>query len=120
VGLLLDVNKVFVNAQNYGFDPVAFLERLPLDRVLEVHVAGHERFDEDDLIVDTHGAPVVDPVLDLLAWTVARTGPVPVLLERDNDVPDLPTLLAEIRTISAAYQRGLGDHEARKEASHAA
>jgi uncharacterized protein (UPF0276 family) len=117
VGLLLDVNNVFVNAQNYGFDPVAFLERLPLDRVMEIHVAGHQRFEEDDLLVDTHGAPVVDAVLELLAWTVARTGPVPVLLERDNDVPDLPALLAELRTVEAAYRRGL---QHREETSHAA
>ena len=86
-GLLLDVNNVHVNALNYGLDPVAFLERLPLSRVVEIHVAGHERFEEDALVIDTHGAPVVAPVLDLLAWAVARTGPVPVLLERDHNVP---------------------------------
>jgi hypothetical protein len=113
-GLLLDVNNVFVNAQNYGFDARAFLARLPLDRVVEIHVAGHEYFAEDELIIDTHGADVIDPVLDLLAWTVARTGPVPVLLERDHQVPDVAALLAERARIEAAYQRGL------RERAHAA
>jgi len=106
-GLLLDVNNVYVNAQNYGFDPVAFMARLPLGRVVEIHVAGHERFEEDDLIIDTHGAPVIDPVLDLLSWAVARTGPVPVLLERDHAVPSVGELCGELSRITAAYERGL-------------
>jgi uncharacterized protein (UPF0276 family) len=106
-GLLLDVNNVYVNAKNYGFDSVAFMERLPLGRVVEIHVAGHEYFAEDELIIDTHGAPVVDPVLELLVWAVARTGPVPVLLERDHAVPPMAELLAELVTIEAAYRRGL-------------
>lgn len=112
-GLLLDVNNVYVNSVNYGFDPVAFLSRLPLDRVVEIHVAGHQRSEEDDLVIDTHGAPVIDPVLDLLARAVARTGPVPVLLERDHQVPEMSELLAEVATITAAYQRGI---EARRAA----
>jgi uncharacterized protein (UPF0276 family) len=116
VGLLLDVNNVFVNAQNYGFDPVAFLERLPLGRVVEIHVAGHTWMDEDQLLIDTHGAPVIDPVLELLAWTIARTGPVPVLLERDHDVPGMTELFGELARIEAAYQRGL---EARRTAGRA-
>jgi uncharacterized protein (UPF0276 family) len=109
-GLLLDVNNVYVNAQNYGFDAVAFLERLPLGRVVEIHVAGHERVPEDELVIDTHGAPVIDPVLDLLAWAVARTGPVPVLLERDHDIPDVAGLLAERARVEAAYRAGLAAH----------
>ena len=56
------MNNVYVNGMNYGFDPVAFMERLPLARVVEIHVAGHEHLAEDGLIIDTHGAPVVDPV----------------------------------------------------------
>ena len=70
--LLLDVNNVYVNSRNDGFDPLAFLERLPLHRVIEIHVAGHEYIAEDQLTIDTHGAPVIPPVLDLLAWAVAR------------------------------------------------
>jgi uncharacterized protein len=106
-GLLLDVNNVYVNATNYGFDAVAFMAKLPLRRVVEIHVAGHERFAEDDLLIDTHGAPVIAPVLDLLTWAVARTGPVPVLLERDHNVPGMDALLADLGPIAAAYQRGL-------------
>jgi uncharacterized protein (UPF0276 family) len=117
-GLLLDVNNVFVNGQNYGFDPVAFLERLPLGRVVEIHVAGHTYVPEDELLIDTHGAPVVDPVLELLAWAVARTGPVPVLLERDHDVPSMTELFAELARVEAAYKRGLKSRASR--ASHAA
>lgn len=116
-GLLLDVNNVYVNANNYGFDPLAFLERLPLGRVVEIHVAGHEHWPEDGLIIDTHGAPVIDPVLDLLAWAVARTGPVPVLLERDHAVPGMTELFAELDAVTAAYRKGLAD---RSERSHAA
>jgi hypothetical protein len=106
-GLLLDVNNVYVNAQNYGFDALAFLERLPLGRVAQIHVAGHQYDAEDGLLIDTHGADVVDPMLDLLSWTVARTGPVPVLLERDHEVPPLAELLVELGRVEAAYQRGL-------------
>jgi uncharacterized protein (UPF0276 family) len=110
-GLLLDVNNVYVNAENYGFDAVAFMERLPLHRVVEIHVAGHEHDAEDGLLVDTHGADMVDPMLDLLTWAVARTGPVPVLLERDHRVPDLAGLLAELARARVAYQRGLASRE---------
>ena len=106
-GLMLDVNNAYVNGQNYGFDPEGFMMRLPLERVVEIHVAGHERFVEDDLLIDTHGAAVLDPVLDLLSWAVARTGPVPVLLERDHDVPDMAELLGELGRIEVAYQQGL-------------
>jgi hypothetical protein len=106
-GLLLDVNNVYVNARNYGFDAAAFLARLPLDRVVEIHVAGHEHDPEDGMLIDTHGADLIDPVLELLAWTVARTGPVPVLLERDHRVPDVAGLLAELDRAAAAYARGL-------------
>jgi uncharacterized protein len=118
-GLLLDVNNVYVNAQNYGFDARAFMARLPLGRVVEIHVAGHERYDEDELIIDTHGAAVIDPVLDLLSWAVARTGPVPVLLERDHAVPSMGELCAELSRVTIAYQRGLAAHRERGEGSRA-
>ena len=113
-GLLLDVNNVYVNAQNHGFDAWQFMREIPLDRVVEIHVAGHSRFD-DDLIIDTHGTTVSSPVLDLLSWVLERTGPVPVLLERDNDVPPLDTLLEELDTIRTVYERAtLSPREARR------
>ncbi len=121
-GLLLDVNNCWVNAKNHGFDVMAFLEKVPLDRVVQIHVAGHERYD-DDLFVDTHGATAEPKVHDLLAWVVERTGPVPVLLERDNNLPPLADLVAELRafrrTYTAALARG-GHLDAREASSHAA
>jgi uncharacterized protein (UPF0276 family) len=103
-GLLLDVNNVWVNAQNHGVDPYALISALPLDRVVELHIAGHER-SPDGLVLDTHGAPVIDPVKELLEFTLERVGPVPLLLERDNDVPELAVLLAEVADLKVIYER---------------
>jgi hypothetical protein len=108
-GLLLDVNNVYVNSLNHGFDARAWLEQIDLSRVVQLHVAGHEHRPDDGLVVDTHGAEVCDPVVDLLGWVIARTGPLPVVLERDNLVPPLDELLAERARLDAAYQRALGD-----------
>ncbi|MEI9936402.1 MAG: DUF692 domain-containing protein [Pseudomonadota bacterium] len=110
--LLLDVNNVYVNAQNHGFDPYAFIAALPLDRVLEIHVAGHQTLDSG-LLLDTHGQAVADPVLELLEWTIERAGPVPVLLERDNDVPDLSELLREVAVLRELQARALRRHAER-------
>jgi uncharacterized protein (UPF0276 family) len=111
-GLLLDVNNVYVNAQNHGFDPYAFIAGLPLERVLEIHVAGHQTLD-DGLLLDTHGQAVADPVLELLEWTIERAGNVPVLLERDNNVPELTELLAEVKVLAKLQARALGRHAER-------
>ncbi|BDU68267.1 UPF0276 protein [Geothrix oryzae] len=106
VGWLLDVNNVYVNALNFGFDPKAWLARMPLDRVAQLHIAGHKRFGA--LTVDTHGTAVIDPVIELMQWVLARLGrPVPVLLERDNHIPDLEELLSERARIQAAYDQVL-------------
>lgn len=101
-GLLLDVNNVYVNSVNHGFDARAFIAALDLRRVVEIHVAGHSR-KPSGLVLDTHGAPVADPVLDLLGFTLRRSGPRPVLLERDNDVPELSELLREVQTLRDVY-----------------
>lgn len=106
-GLLLDVNNVFVNAQNFGFDAWSFLQALPLDRVVAIHVAGHEHKPEHNRLIDTHGATPRDEVLELLTRVVARTGPVPVVLERDHNIPDLGDLLRELADVRRAYQLGL-------------
>lgn len=111
-GLLLDVNNVYVNSQNHGFDPYAFIARLPLERVLEIHVAGHHTL-EDGMLLDTHGKPVADPVLELLEWTIERAGPVPVLLERDSDVPELSELLREVGRLRELQTRALRRHAER-------
>ncbi|MBI5718775.1 MAG: DUF692 domain-containing protein [Burkholderiales bacterium] len=97
-GLLLDVNNVHVSCTNHGRDALAYLRDLPLRDVGEVHLAGFAR-DQDaagaPLLIDSHGSPVDDVVWGLYARVIARLGPVPTLLERDNDVPALATLLAE-------------------------
>ena len=96
--LLLDVNNVFVNAINHGYDPRAFIAAMPGARIASLHVAGH--YDEaDDLKVDTHGAAVKDSVWDLLAFAYATHGVRPTLLERDFNFPPLPMLLAEVQRI---------------------
>ncbi len=110
--LLLDVNNLHVNSLNHGFDPLAFLARVPLERVVEVHVAGHHVW-EDGLVVDTHGAAAPDPVHALLAWVVERAGPLPVVLERDQEIPPLPALLDEVRALGETYDRALARWRAR-------
>ncbi|MEP5568916.1 MAG: DUF692 domain-containing protein [Halioglobus sp.] len=96
--LLLDVNNIYVNSINHGYDPVVFLDSLPLDRARYIHVAGH--FDEaEDLKVDTHGADVIDPVWELLAHAYQRTGALPTLLERDFNFPPLNELLTEVEEV---------------------
>lgn len=114
-GLLLDVNNVYVNSLNHGFDPYRWLEQIDLTRVRQVHVAGHEYREADGLYIDTHGSAVIDPVFKLLEWLIARSGPLPVLLERDNDVPALDDLLAERRLVDAAYRRGLAQWHDRQQ-----
>jgi uncharacterized protein (UPF0276 family) len=110
--LLLDVNNVYVNAQNHGFDPRQFLGQIPLERVIQIHVAGHTRLDSG-IVLDTHGARVCDPVHDLLGFVLEQTGPMPVLLERDNDIPELPELMAEVRELDAVYERSMARWEER-------
>lgn len=111
LGLLLDVNNIVVNAANFGFDARAFLDSLPLERVVQLHVAGHEFRPEHGRIIDTHGAPTGDAALDLLTYAVAQLGPVPVLLERDNNIPSLPVLFEELDRVRSAYERGLAAFE---------
>jgi len=98
-GLLLDVNNVFVSATNLKTSPQAYIDDFPLHAVGEIHLGGHDE-DEDEtgapLLIDSHGKPVVDPVWSLLDYTLAKSGPKPLLIEWDNDVPEWPVLAAEI------------------------
>ncbi|MEL7099617.1 MAG: DUF692 domain-containing protein [Pseudomonadota bacterium] len=96
-GLLLDVNNVFISATNLGYAPRGYIDAYPMHAVGEIHVGGFDT-DEDDgtpLLIDSHGAPTDDAVWDLLRHTLSQTGPRPVLVEWDNDVPGWPTLRAE-------------------------
>jgi hypothetical protein len=97
-GLLLDVNNVYVSGVNQNYDPQAYLDAFPLAAVGEIHLGGHDE-DRDDhgrrLLIDSHGAEVVDPVWALYAHVIAKAGPRPTLIEWDNDLPDWPILSAE-------------------------
>lgn len=107
-GLLLDVNNVFVSATNLGFSPQEYIDAFALDQVGEIHLGGHDE-DEDDhgqpLLIDSHGREVVDPVWALLDYTLDRSGPKPVLIEWDTDVPDWPVLEAEAARAATALER---------------
>jgi len=97
-GLLLDVNNVFVSAKNHDTQPLSYLDSFPLDRVKEVHLGGHDEETDDigaPLLIDTHGSPIAEAVWTLYAHVIARTGPIPTLIEWDNNVPDWHTRRAE-------------------------
>lgn len=104
-GLLLDVNNVFVSATNLGYSPQGYIDDYPMDAVGEIHLGGHDE-DEDEtgapLLIDSHGREVVDPVWALLDYTLAKSGPKPLLIEWDTDVPDWPVLVEEAKRADAA------------------
>jgi len=93
--MLLDVNNVYVNAFNHQYDAKEFINKLPLDKVAYIHMAGHEQV-SDTLIIDTHGQAVIDPVYELFDYTIGLIKPVPVLLERDFNIPELEELQEEL------------------------
>jgi uncharacterized protein len=106
--LHLDVNNVYVNSRNFGFDPVAYLQALPLDKVCYMHMAGHFA-EADGFLIDTHGADIIDPVWDLLGTAFECIGPsaadIPVCLERDFNFPPLAELLAEMQRIRGQQEQ---------------
>jgi uncharacterized protein len=110
-GLLLDLNNVFVSATNHRFDPLAWLAACPLDRVGEIHLAGHatEHLPGGPLLIDDHASPVAGPVWDLYARVIARAGPLPTLVEWDNDLPEFAVLLAEAARARSVLSGGARD-----------
>lgn len=104
--LLLDVNNIYVNSINHRYDAEAFLRLLPAERIRYIHVAGHYQ-EAEDLIVDTHGADVIDPVWQLLEKAYQYFGVFPTLLERDFNLPPLAELLGEVDIIRALQSKGL-------------
>jgi uncharacterized protein (UPF0276 family) len=96
-GLLCDVNNIYVTSQNFGQNPVAYLEQLPPDAVKEIHLAGHTVNDADGqaILIDDHGSPVSEAVWKLFALAVVRFGPVPTLVEWDTNIPELAVLIGE-------------------------
>lgn len=105
--LLLDVNNIYVSAHNHGFDAPAYLDGLPLERVRQIHLAGHT---PGEIAIDTHDRAVCSGVWDLLAYALSRTGPAAVMIERDDAIPPLAVLLDELalaRAISASVNRAV-------------
>ena len=106
-GLLLDVSNVYLSARNCGIDPERYIESLAAERIGEIHVAGFEPDENlgEDLLIDTHAAPVSDAVWDLLDFAIAHLGPRPVLLERDGKLPPFETLMEERHRAHEALSR---------------
>ncbi len=105
--LLLDVNNVFVSSVNHRFDAHSFIDAIPADRVVQIHLAGHE--DHGDLLIDTHDHPIRREVYELYAYTLKRLGPVPTMIERDDHIPPLAELLDELDQVRAVAADALTD-----------
>jgi uncharacterized protein (UPF0276 family) len=105
-GILLDVNNVYVNAMNHGFDPHVFLNRIPVRAVQELHLAGHSvrNVDGREIRIDTHSAPVCDEVWTLYSAALSRFGPTPTLIEWDTDIPALDVLVDEAHKADRAVE----------------
>jgi len=97
---LLDVNNVFVNAFNHNYDAKTFIANLPLDQVEYIHMAGHTKV-SPNLIIDTHGEAIIDPVYELFEWTLERVNQVPVLLERDFNIPEMEEMQSELNNLES-------------------
>lgn len=105
--LLLDVNNVYVNAFNHNYDAKDFISKMPLDKVKYIHMAGHYQVNEK-LIIDTHGAEIIDPVYDLFDFTMQQLQhDIPVLLERDFNIPELSELQTEINSLKQIKHNAL-------------
>ena len=111
--LLLDVNNVYVSSVNHRFDARRYIDAMPAEKVRQIHLAGHE--DHGDYLIDTHDHPVCAAVWDLYAYTLRRLGSVPTMIERDDHIPPLNELLAELdhaRAVHAAALPGAAERAA--------
>jgi len=111
IGLLFDVNNVYVSAFNHGFDAETFVRSIPHERIFQIHLAGHTNLGK--YIIDTHRGSVIEPVLELYRQTVALSGPVSTLIEWDDEIPELGVLLAEAERIRRARDEGLARRDGR-------
>ena len=109
IGILFDVNNVYVNAYNHGFDPLEFVRAVPHERIVQVHVAGHTNLGK--YIVDTHRGPVIEPVWDLYRETIELAGPVSTIVEWDDEIPPLDVVLAEAERARGIRDDALGVRE---------
>jgi len=114
-GLLLDVNNIYVNSINHLYDPVKFLKQLPAERIRYAHIAGHYNEDKD-LIIDTHGSDVIDPVWEILDKAYKHFGVFPTLLERDFNIPPVPELLTEVKQIASLQEKWQSARHSRRSA----
>jgi len=116
-GILLDVENLYLNGRNHGFDPYAFLDGLPADAVKEVHVAGgvtlHEDFLPRPLLQDTHSHPVPEAALDLLDYALARQAPMAIVLERDDRFDAVEEILDDVARLRARLDRRIEEPHAR-------
>jgi len=103
-GLLLDVNNIYVNSVNHLYHPIDFLKQLPAKRIRYAHIAGHYN-EADDLIVDSHGSDIIDPVWHILENAYQHFGVFPTLLERDFNIPAVPELLGEVKQIEETQRK---------------
>jgi hypothetical protein len=94
--ILLDINNIYVSSVNHGFDPLTYLHAIPTSRVRQFHLAGHS--DLGGHLIDTHDHPIVEPVWNLYRAAVAQFGAVPTMIERDDNIPPLDELVAELQT----------------------
>ena len=117
--LLLDVNNVYVNSINHGSDAYGFIDAMPKDRIRYLHVAGHEQV-EKNLLIDTHGAAISDPVWQLLQYTYQICGVKPTLLERDFNIPSWQQLQNELTIIKKMQQEGRDESKTNILSYHAA
>jgi len=101
--LMLDVNNIYVNAVNHGFDPKTYLDAVAHEKILQIHIAGHDR-NPSGLIIDTHGQPIVHDVWELLIYLGQKRGLPPVLIERDTNIPPLEELLIEVERAKVIHQ----------------
>jgi len=104
--ILLDINNIYVSSVNHGFDPLTYLQAIPKDRVRQFHLAGHS--DMGGHLIDTHDHPIVEPVWHLYRAAVAQFGAVPTMIERDDNIPALSELVAELdiaRELSRSHAR---------------
>lgn len=104
--ILLDVNNIYVSSVNHGFDPLTYIDAMPKNRVIQIHLAGHS--DCGDYIIDTHDAPVIQPVWDLYAQTIQRLGNISTMVERDDNMPAFAELLAEMNHAKWIAENTLG------------
>ncbi len=107
--MLLDVNNVFVNGFNHHYDPYQFIDDMPLDKVSYIHMAGHKRV-APNLIIDTHGEAIIEPVYKLFDYTIKKMNPVPVLLERDFNFPELDELKTELNVLRSIVHKNHSHH----------